>query len=98
MRGHVAHAGERTDPQIPVRQRGDPGHVGNMVDVQQTFGKSRVVLDQAEKIGAPGDEGELRILGMGGARCGGIIGPCEGEYLHGQCLAAASAMASTMLG
>jgi hypothetical protein len=98
MRGHVAHAGERTDPQTTVRQRVDPGHVRNRVDVQQTFGQSRAVLDQAEEIGAAGDEGELRILGMGGARLGGIIGPGEGKHVHGQCLPAASATASTMLG
>ena len=99
MRGHVAHAGERADPQIAVRKRLDPSHVGKMVDVQQTLGKSRAVLDQPEEVGAAGDEGELGILGMGGDRFGGIIGPGESEATcMTQRLPAASATASTMLG
>ena len=70
-----------------------------MVDVQQTLGKSRTVLDQPEKIGAAGDEGELGILSMGGDCLGGIVGSGEsGNGCMTQRLPAASATASTMLG
>jgi hypothetical protein len=34
MRGEVAHAGERADPQIAVLKRLYPSHVGKMIDIQ----------------------------------------------------------------
>ena len=99
MRCHVAHAGQRADAQPAVRQRFDPSHVGKTVDVQQALGKRRAVLDQPEKVGAAGDEGELRVLSMGGDCLGGIVGPREsGKRCMAQLLPAASATASTMLG
>lgn len=82
MRGEVAHAGERADPQIAVLKCLYPSHVGKMVDVQQSLGKSRTVLDQPEKIGAAGDEGELGILSMAGDCLGGIVGSGESDYMH----------------
>jgi hypothetical protein len=79
---HVAHAGERADPEIPVRKRVDPSHLGKMIDVQRTLRKNRAVLDQSEKICAAGDEGELRILDMRGDRSDEIIGPGESKHMH----------------
>src|ERR1700722_989739 len=82
MRGEVTHAGECADPQIAVLKRLYPSHVRKMVDVQQPFGKSRTVLDQPDKIGAAGDEGELGVLSMDGDCLGGIVGCRESGYMH----------------
>jgi hypothetical protein len=82
MRGEIAHAGERADSQTAVLKRLYPSHVGKIVDVQQSLGKSRTVLDQPEKIGAAGDEGDLGILSMDGDRLGGIVGSGESGYMH----------------
>lgn len=82
MGRHFAPAGERADPKIPVRKCVDPSHLAKMIDVQQTLRKNRAVLDQSEKICAAGDQGELRILGMGGDRFDGIVGPGESKHMH----------------
>src|ERR1700724_3226064 len=66
-----------------ARQRLDPAHVGQAVDVQETLGMRRPVLDEAKEIGPTGDEGELRIDGVGRDRLRGIVGSRQRERMHG---------------
>jgi len=65
VRCHVAHAGERADAQAPIRQRSDPRHIGQTVDVQQTLGKHGSVLHQADEVRTARYEGEMGILSVG---------------------------------
>ena len=46
-------------------------------------GRAARSFDQPEEIGTAGDEGELRILSMGGDCLGGIVGSGKSGHMHG---------------
>ena len=99
VRGYIAHPSQCADAQATLRQRFDPRHVRQPVDVQQTIGQRRAIFDQTDQVGTAGDERELRVLGVGGDRSAAgssVLESAKGCMV--QLLPAASATASTMLG
>ena len=61
VRCHIAHAGECADAQGAVRSRLDVRHPGQVVDVEQTLGKSGAVFHQTQQVGTAGDERKLAV-------------------------------------
>ena len=95
---HIAHVRQGADSQAAIRQRFNPCHIRQMVDVQETLGKRRTILYQPDQVGTPGKNarcGSWACAAMAFAGSSAVDSP---KACMSQSLSAASAIASTMFG
>ena len=64
MGRNVAHVCQCSDVQSAIGPRFDACQTRQVVDVKETLGQRRAVLDEADQVGAARDERQMRILAV----------------------------------